>query len=264
MNVGIFGNFQQGKSTLLNCLLKCNIAKTGGRGVCVTSVNTAYSYGNFHHIRNNNIEHIHLPAPILWNMTIWDTPGFNANERDSHVAKLALEEIDLALVITQNKGISQIELSTISELHVRHIPYIVIMNCMVSNGVIINEWNPLSKYNQDIADNNEARILSLGYNPLSLYGEKIHKVNIAWEWYTSGLYHTDDSPGKTYLLELIDRYQKRKKHTIQASDSRLNLLSEYLTSVFFQKKMERYVSRKIHILQFSNNCSKILNKSTLI
>ena len=44
MDVGIIGCFQNGKSTLINCLLGAKIAPTGGDGWSVTSANTIYCY----------------------------------------------------------------------------------------------------------------------------------------------------------------------------------------------------------------------------
>jgi len=48
--VGVFGEFQYGKSTFINCLLNRNIAKTGGAGVRVTSYNTLYTYSSSEYV----------------------------------------------------------------------------------------------------------------------------------------------------------------------------------------------------------------------
>ena len=50
INVGILGEFQNGKSTFVNCLLDDMVAKTGGYGLSVTSTSTMYEYGSVQNV----------------------------------------------------------------------------------------------------------------------------------------------------------------------------------------------------------------------
>ena len=107
INIGVVGEFQNGKSTFVNCLLDDLVARTGGYGLSVTSTNTVYEYGNVQNVSylsNSEILGncrlvdflngdfgplgvekvvVSLWKPVLNKINIIDTPGFNANEVDT-------------------------------------------------------------------------------------------------------------------------------------------------------------------------------------
>ena len=130
INVGILGEFQNGKSTFVNCLLDDMVAKTGGYGLSVTSTSTMYEYGSVQNVsylsKGSKIANsrlvdflatdsypsktdkvmVSLWKPILNNINIIDTPGFNANEEDTAMATSSLLEIDIAVLVMENKDIN--------------------------------------------------------------------------------------------------------------------------------------------------------------
>jgi predicted GTPase len=132
LSIGIFGTFQNGKSTLVNCLANSDIALVGGEGVSVTHTNVRYTYGDSKDviIITNDDNRISVPlsqyfnnpngfsareivveskCPTLEYFDIIDTPGFNANDSDTFLAERIIKEIDFAILLVRNKGISQNE-----------------------------------------------------------------------------------------------------------------------------------------------------------
>ena len=109
LNIGIVGCYQNGKSTFVNCLLDDVVARTG-QGISTTSINTRYVYGDVQKVEYcsgsnivkstrlcnflstseypENIDEIvvTLWKPLLKNINIIDTPGFNANDTDDAMA----------------------------------------------------------------------------------------------------------------------------------------------------------------------------------
>ena len=103
ITLGIIGEFQNGKSTFVNCLLGTDIAKVGGFGKSVTSISTIYTYGSdnmafcYHNDdiiakydirpfkdsvipKDTNKIVVKVKTKILKVYNIIDTPGFNAKD----------------------------------------------------------------------------------------------------------------------------------------------------------------------------------------
>lgn len=146
--IGLIGAFQNGKSTLVNCLFGRQLAKVGGLGLSVTCVNTRYTYHS-----KNEVDFIHNGAvlktisledyltdstdtptnateiiiryqdSLLERFDIVDTPGFNANESDSSMAESAFNGIDIAILVLRNKSISQPEFNILKLLSQYNIPF---------------------------------------------------------------------------------------------------------------------------------------------
>ena len=219
INIGILGGCQNGKSTFVNCLLDDMVAKTGGYGLSVTSVNAVYEYGHVQNVayisKDKNVGNsrlvdflannsypqgtdkivVSLWKPILDNIIIIDTPGFNANEEDTAMATSSLVDIDLAVLIMDNKDISTTELKILGLLKQHHIPFFVIMNCKDYMG---NSWTPNSDFNNRIAKKNVAKIHSQGLTPIPINKEEIWQTNLLWFWFAS----------EQYLSESEDKQQK--------------------------------------------------------
>lgn len=208
INLGILGGFQNGKSTFVNCLLDDLVARTGGYGLSVTSINTHYHYDNIQNvsylsngavISNSKLTDfltnecpqgtekivVSLWKPLLDNINIIDTPGFNANETDTNMAVHSLADIDIAVLIIENKGIGETELNILGLLKQNHIPFFVIMNCRDQMG---DSWMPNSSFNKDIAKKNLNKIHEHGLKPVSIQNEEIWQTNLLWFWFASEQY----------------------------------------------------------------------------
>ncbi len=243
INVGVVGGFQNGKSTFVNCMLDDLVARTGGEGVSVTSVNTKYVYGeiqNVEYIKDDKIHsastlaeflekkkfdkgiteiRVSLWKPLLRMVNLVDTPGFNANQDDTEMALNSLNGLDAAIVIINNKGLSQTEKDIIRQLSSRSIPFYVIMNCIDNGGTT---WNPYSPNNATILQDIKESIKNSGFTPQKINDEEVIPANFLWFWYASQQYFQDTEEKRRYMLEKIDWYtEKMKKMNKSAKVDRL-------------------------------------------
>lgn len=235
-NIGILGAFQNGKSTFVNCLLDDLVARTGCYGKSVTSINTKYKYGDIQNVEyfsyskllsnpslhnfisakslNKEIDRIEVSLwkPILNEINLIDTPGFNANEKDTKMAISSLKDLDIAILIINNKGLSTTELEIMDYLNTFHIPFFVIMNCLNRSG---DSWNPNSKFNIRIKNEVLATIRSKGIVPEAINGEQIWLANFLWFWYSSEQYINDEEEMQKEYLEDLNFYYKSKSKRVQ-------------------------------------------------
>lgn len=237
INLGILGGFQNGKSTFVNCLLDDMVAKTGGYGLSVTSMNTMYEYGSVQNvsylskgsiIANSRLVDflatdsyppktdkvmISLWKPILDNINIIDTPGFNANEDDTSMATNSLLDIDIAVLIIENKGISKTELNILSLLKNHHIPFYVIMNCRDHMG---DSWRPRSTFNDNIAKKNIEKIHEQGLKPVPIHNMEIWQTNLIWFWFASEQFLSESEDKQKNYKEDIEFYYSKHKSSQQS------------------------------------------------
>ena len=82
-SIVIIGEFQKGKSTLVDCILGKNVANRG-RGLRTTASVAAYDIGG--------------------GMEIVDTPGFNATVEDDKAALAAMDQASAIIFIKDDKG----------------------------------------------------------------------------------------------------------------------------------------------------------------
>lgn len=205
--IAILGTFHNGKSTFINCLTNRGLAKVGDMGVSVTHTNVRYSYGNSKKVtiidNSDNKRIVSLTDyltkqngfsakevivetsdSILKDFDIIDTPGFNANEHDSLIAKEILQEIDLAILLLRNKGISQEEKSIALLLNKSNIPFICVINCFSD---IFEDWNPKSEQNEKIMRDVLSDLHTSGCYPVSkLKINPVYVVNLMWYWLSLG------------------------------------------------------------------------------
>ena len=203
--MGIIGEFQSGKSLLINCLLRRSIA-TVGEGVATTHtvVNYRYAYKANEHfvyrrvdgkLYDESIEKLHeqdkdesiacinvfLKDKFLKDYELIDIPGFGANATDSRTAKGALRDIDFALLIVSNDkaiGVDSDTFKELQELRTYNIPYYFILNC-----INFDRWNCRNGQNIDIAER-DLELLDF-YKPaiFPLEENGINIVNLMWYWY---------------------------------------------------------------------------------
>ena len=234
INVGILGGFQNGKSTFVNCLLDDMVARTGGYGLSVTSVNTTYQYGIVQNVaycsdkdvvsnsrladfltceaypQNTQKIVVSLWKPILDKVNIIDTPGFNANDKDTAMAADSLKDLDVAVLIIDNKDISSTELEVLRLLKKSHVPFFVIMNCKNYMG---NSWMPKSSFNENIAKNNIGKIHQLGLKPIAIEKEEIWQTNLLWFWFASEQYLSESPDKQERYTEDIGHFYNKQKHS---------------------------------------------------
>lgn len=248
LNVGIVGAFQNGKSTFVNCLLDDLVARTGGEGVSVTSVNTKYVYGEMQsvtYLSRSRVVHrttlkefietkkfpmsvdeiyVTLWKPILRKINVIDTPGFNANEEDSSMAISSLNGVDVAIVVINNRGLSSVELTIIKKLKERNIPFYILMNCMNVGG---KSWLPESNFNKEKCDNIIASLETKNLIPQKINGQAIWIANFLWFWYVSEQYQCDMGDKRETLLDDIECYA-RKNDRVNVDIEYLKVKSEFL------------------------------------
>lgn len=260
LNIGIIGCFQNGKSTFVNCLLDDIVARTG-YGISTTSINTKYIYGDVQKVEycsngeivgtsllNEFLKMVEYPQgtdeivitlwkPLLKNINIIDTPGFEANDEDNMMALSSLDNIDIAIIVLTNKGISIQERNIIVELFKRRIPYFLIMNCTDSN-----TWNPNSKSNIIKVKNLYENLKSVERLPWPIDGHNIVPVNLLWFWYAS----------EQYINEFTD---ERRSQIETAIESYSDNMGEKLDREFFLNASNFLIVRNFLAAEINGNIS---------
>lgn len=260
LNIGIIGCFQNGKSTFINCLLDDIVARTG-YGISTTSINTKYIYGEVQKVEycsngeivgtsrlNEFLKMVEYPQgtdeivitlwkPLLKNINIIDTPGFEANDEDNIMALSSLDNIDIAIIVLTNKGISIQERNIIVELFKRRIPYFLIMNCTDSN-----TWNPNSKSNIIKVKNLYENLKSVERLPWPIDGHNIVSVNLLWFWYAS----------EQYINEITD---ERRSQIETAIESYSDNMGEKLDREFFLNASNFLIVRNFLAAEINGNIS---------
>lgn len=201
---GIIGEYQSGKSLLVNCILHRSIATVGvGNATTHTIVNYIYSTkehvvyrtvdGDYKTIAIENLNKldtetniseidVYLSNEVLKDFIVTDMPGFGANIEDNIVARKTLRSIDFAILISSNDkviGSDTESFHELKELQVYNIPYYFILNCTNTDW-----WRCDDERNIDIAQK-DLKILD-SYKPscYPLKDDKINIVNLMWYWYS--------------------------------------------------------------------------------
>lgn len=235
--IALYGCFQIGKSTLINCLLNHYAALTG-KGLATTALTARYRYGkerlqyrksdsgltditldelhnknSFEDICSDGSFHIeaHTEGNILKYCDIVDTPGFNANITDTSVALSILENINYCLFIITNRGLSIPEQEMLKKLSLHEVPISIIMNCVEGRGD--SKWIPTHPVNQQFIEENQAWLFSAGIKTLSLGEKKIFPCNVLFYWSQQ----TDFEKCKSYI-DRGDTVIKHIKNTLEDED----------------------------------------------
>lgn len=204
---GIVGQYQSGKSLLINCLLKRYIA-TVGNGVATTHTVVNYKFSEIEFVTivyvngrkvkidvekfanfdiNTSVREInvYLNNLLLKDYELTDIPGFGYDANDNEVASRAINSIDVAILIASNQktiGIDSPAYFDLCKLEAYNIPYYFILNC--TDFIIQNKWSPHADTNKSII--NDYIRLSEQYKPLSypLDSNQLPIVNLMWYWYS--------------------------------------------------------------------------------
>lgn len=235
--IALYGCFQVGKSTLINCLMKRYVALTGN-GLATTSLTARYRYGDkklqyrradgcladitTEQLRNlSSLSDMYPdksffsleakePAEILNLCDIVDTPGFDANSADTDAALGILNSINYGLFVIPNRGLWEVERKLLKRL-TEHVSVSVIMNCSAGRGM--PKWIPSHSKNEKILAENTAAISSEGIQTLPLGGEQIFVCNALFHWSQQA----DFNASKAYI-EGADDLSKQIKATLEMKD----------------------------------------------
>ena len=226
---GIIGEYQSGKSLLINCLLRRPIATVGvGMATTHTVVNYLYAAKEYvayvtkegtrkvisiDKLRNLDTEtdvseiNVYLSNAFLKDYILTDMPGFGANEEDDVVARKVLRQIDFAILIAWNEkvmGANSESFIEIKELKTFNVPYYFYVNCTNSDRWGCDEIENVKIASEDLS------LLNF-YKPSSFpLGEKsVNIVNLMWYWFS--------------ICKDSDELIKRKKNKTAFNEYGINL-----------------------------------------
>lgn len=240
---GIVGEYQSGKSLLINCLLKRPIA-TVGVGIATTHTVVNYRYADKEYVKFIDakckehiikVEEVHsldtatdiavidvyLSIDLLKYYILTDMPGFGANNNDDSIAKKVLEHLDFAILVTSNDKELGAESSAFKDIHMLHwynIPYYLILNCRNTD-----RWEAAEENNRNIAEKDYT--LLQFYKPLTfpLNEDGINIVNFMWYWFS--IQNESD--------ELLQRHEIRSNINIYGlNDSKVSIKDVRIASNF--------------------------------
>lgn len=225
--IAIVGTYQNGKSTLVNCLLDEWVARTG-LGTATTHIYTRYQWGNLQAVtltsrdgkprllrlrefldskadwsKEYSSADVYLWKPLLSHIDLLDTPGFNADSSDDTLAHDGIDQADFAMLVVENRQLSTSETEVLQHLRERLLPFCVVMNCKPQGGATAS-WDPANEANQERAQTIEQQIQSLGLTPISIAGRRVVPCNLAWYWYATG--HSEKNKSENTLTEQVEAH----------------------------------------------------------
>lgn len=205
--IGLIGCFQNGKSTLVNCLLGNRVAITG-EGVAKTKKIARYVYGDepgyfsispdglrkritkeqIYEIMLRDVSHdgtvceMVLPSPLLRKVDIIDTPGFDAGQTDTSVTSDYIPQLDFIFFVigrgSGGGGLNTVEKAVLAEIVKQNKPFSVLFNCRD-----LSHWNPGEDNVQQCIEELGASFKNNGIRPYAITaGDFILPVNLAWYW----------------------------------------------------------------------------------
>lgn len=218
LQVGILGGFQTGKSTLINCLLEDRVAISGG-GIATTKQVIKYFYSGtpcLHVRKGDRMQQVKvhdyakvsldqsivyceigIPCDFLKKIELWDTPGFDANDRDDQVTIDCLKNLDCAIFLLGGStgGFCDAGKAILKKITDRHLPHVVVFN---SQNTVDDQWIPHSERNRWLRQTTAAQMKQLGINSsIEISQDTILAINTAWFWHS----FAENNRHKRMLLE---------------------------------------------------------------
>lgn len=202
--LAIVGQYQNGKSTLLNCLLGGCYSIQGG-GLATTRYIATYTFGEIPEMRisspNGFFTTTDLSAdslskavgefadgtrlsfsvfsPFLLNLTIMDSPGWGVKDRDNKSTEVALDGADGFIYVFTKTINEEIDLPFLKKIVATGKPLFLVLNCL-------DKRPPSSSGAKKVSDEIMARMQSEGLHgnchPL-LKGVSVYPVNLIWAEY---------------------------------------------------------------------------------
>lgn len=206
VRVGLCGDFQVGKSLLLNVLFGRTLAVEGD-GMATTRFPVVYQYGKresvsligntravgrkFERLKefwrfigteegqslvpDITEAQVELPRTELLEVSIADMPGLDADNADNEKAKNIARTLDFALLVTRNQGLGQRDKQWLEIIDKLAVPAAYVINCFHNNGK-----SPVPSANKDIVQNNAAWLNSQGFRHVAIGIKGPFVVNVAW------------------------------------------------------------------------------------
>ena len=161
LSIAVVGDYQRGKSTLVNCLLGCDAAKMG-RGLSTTYENRDYKLSEA--------------------VTIIDTPGFNANGKDDGTASSAIDKADVVAYVHESKALGETCADVFKWARDRGKQMLFVLNCRN-----FEKWSP--DENADIIATIDAELENKNLKTIMvpINGRIVTPVNILWARYGLGM-----------------------------------------------------------------------------
>lgn len=159
--IAVVGDFQRGKSTLVNALLGLDSA-TMGQGLSTTHENTAYALSS--------------------DVSIIDTPGFDANNEDDGTAAAAVDMANIIMYVHESKALGDSGTSVFKQVREQGKRIVFILNCLN-----FAKWSP--NENADIVATIEAELDAKGFLPsvLPVAGQIVLPINVLWARFGLGM-----------------------------------------------------------------------------
>ena len=209
--VGLYGEFQVGKSLLVNCLLEHDAALVGD-GFSTTPFPVTYHWGEIpgvellhaaekvgqrfaspedfvDHLRKEHAStegqerlrrfheaRVSLPLPKLRQVALVDLPGFNGDEADDSKANEWLAGLHFVVFVTRNKELMDEEKKALRRIKENQLPISMVLNCYDSSGYP----SPTDLVNKRVAGVNFAHVFACGVQLVKLAGTDVLLVNAAW------------------------------------------------------------------------------------
>ena len=254
--IGVVGCYQNGKSTLVNCLLDARVASMG-HGAATTRLATRFTWGEAfeaHYVMEESnrkvkvlkrhpvslqdyalgkgmadgkcaYQEVKLWKPFLQYIDLVDTPGFNDCDEDNATATNSLADLDFAVFVVRNKALSEIEITLLKTLSDRQLPFAVLVNCTESSR---GYWQPESDINLQICHEIEGRLKSFGHMPFPIQGRYVWPVNLAWFWYASQHMSPHHSEAEKDLYEDVEYFANKHLKLSQQDYSALAGMSNFI------------------------------------
>lgn len=230
--IGLVGCFQNGKSTLTNCLLQNRVALTG-EGIAKTKKVTRYVYaenvefrlvgddGSVRPTDKATLEAVALsdandgvafceiatPSPLLRDVNLVDTPGFDANEKDTERTVAYLHDVDFLFFVVggNNRGsLNDAERRALRRIVETGKAFSILYNCCDGNN-----WSPSDDATRACVQSLSATLRSWGVDPFAVDENGIVlPVNLAWYWTSLVLRGLDE---RGALFEETDAERRLKK-----------------------------------------------------
>ena len=202
--LAIVGQYQNGKSTLLNCLLGGCYAIQGG-GLATTRYNATYTFGEIPEMRilsaNGHFTTTDLSAdslsrtigeladgtrlsisvysPFLIDLNIMDSPGWGAKDDDNKSAETALVDADGFIYVFTKTINEDVDLPFLKKIEEAGKPLFLVLNCL-------DKRPPSSSAAKKISDEIAARMKTEGLHGNChsfLKGVGVYPVNLIWAEY---------------------------------------------------------------------------------
>ena len=206
--VTVAGAFQNGKSTLVNCLLDDQYAPMG-KGLRTTTCCSYFRYGEAEvatlvHGKTgkeevlDRREVIFDPAfsctgkdyieitcwkPLLQKAVLADTPGFEANKQDDEAAMSAIHDSDIVVFVHDTKQLDESARHILDMVQDEGKRLLFLLNCKDES-----YWHPQDNKNAKLAQVLEAQLAEMGwdYFLIRIQGRTVWPCNPLFAWYALG------------------------------------------------------------------------------